>query len=171
MEIVNRAIAQRLKEVRMVGNGINEIIHIDEALHIAEDRGLDLVLVSEEVTPPVVRIQDFKKIEYNKKKARKASKQTNLPLKEIYFKVNISDHDLSTKVSKIDNFLKRGNKVKISVRLKGRENDSPERAVDLIKRVVSLVECQYNIIPGPMAIAILEPVSTTNKKTPTKPAK
>ena len=120
-------------------------------------------MVSEEVSPPVVRIQDHKKIEYNKKKARKASKPINKPLKEIYFKINISDHDLATKVSKINTFLKRGSKVKISVRLKGRERDNPERAVDLIKRVTSIVECQYNIIPGPVAIAILEPVSTKKK--------
>ena len=163
MEIVNQAIAKRLNDVRMVGNGTNKIISITEALTIAQEKGLDLVLVSEEVTPPVVRIQDHKKIEYNKKKARKASKPVNKPLKEIYFKINISDHDLGTKISKIDNFLKRGSKVKISVRLKGRERDNPERALELIKRVASKIECQCNIVPGPVAIAILEPINTKKK--------
>lgn len=162
MEILSRASAQNLSQVRMVGNGLNEIIHISEAFGRAEDLGLDLVLVSTDVKPPVVRIQDFKKIEYEKKKARKASKQVS-SLKEIQFKINISDHDLATKISKIEKFLERGDKVKISVRLKGRERENPERAYDLLGRVETAVNCKVNKVPGPMAISILEPVKTTKK--------
>ena len=111
MEILNRKSAHRLDKVRMVGKGINEIIGIEEALSAAEDRGLDLVLVSEDVSPPVVRIQDLKKIEYEKKKARKKKQPTNA-LKEIRFLINISDHDLAIKTDKIGKFLEKGNKVK-----------------------------------------------------------
>jgi len=147
----------------MVGNGLNEIIHISEAFGRAEDLGLDLVLVSTDVKPPVVRIQDFKKIEYEKKKARKANKQVS-SLKEIQFKINISDHDLATKINKIEKFLERGDKVKISVRLKGRERENPERAYDLLNRVETSVECKANKIPGPMAISILEPIKGASGK-------
>ncbi len=165
MEILNRASASKLSTVRMVGDDINEIVNIQEAMARAEDMGLDLVLVSGDARPPVVRIQDFKKIEYEKKKARKSTKQST-SIKEIQFKINISDHDLATKVSKIEKFLERGDKVKISVRLKGREKENPGRALDLIDRVGKSVECKVNTVPGGFAMAILEPV-----KAPTKGAK
>lgn len=144
----------------MVGEGVNEVISITEALKRAEEIGLDLVLVSSDAKPPVVRIQDFKKIEYEKKKAKKAQK-TSSALKEIQFKINISEHDLATKISKIDKFLKRGDKVKISVRLKGRERETPERAHNLLERVEKAVECKVTKIGGPIAMAILEPVKQT----------
>lgn len=165
LEILSRTAAHHLSQVRMVGNGVNEIVHISEAFSRAEDLGLDLVLVSTDVTPPVVRIQDFKKIEYEKKKARKASKQVS-SLKEVQFKVNISDHDLATKISKIEKFLERGDKVKISVKLKGRERESPERAHELLRRVENTVDCKISRIPGPMPMTILEPAKTssTSKK-------
>ena len=158
MEILDRASAMqhRLNKVRFVGEGVNEIIHISDAFTRAEDMGLDLVLVSDEVKPPVVRVQDFKKLEYEKKKAKKATKQTST-LKEIQFKVNISDHDLETKGSKIEKFLERGDKVKISVRLKGRERENPERALELVKRVGAMIDCKFSLIPGPVASGILEP--------------
>lgn len=162
LEIISRASAHKLNKVRMVGDGVNEIIHINEAFGRAEDLGLDLVLVSSDARPPVVRIQDFKKIEYEKKKAKKANRQTSM-LKEIQFKINISDHDLMTKISKIDKFLKRGDKVKVSVRLKGRERENPERAHDLIERVASEVDCKVNKIGGPVAMAILEPNKVAGK--------
>ncbi len=162
MEVISRATAHKLSKVRMVGKGINEIVHITEALEKAEVDGLDLVLVSDEVQPPVVRIQDFKKIEYERKKARKVHKPSML--KEIQFKVNISDHDLQTKIAKINSLLNQGDKVKISVRLKGRERETPERAEALIDRVGQGVTCKFSKIPGPIPSAILEPAKIIVKK-------
>ena len=157
MEILTKGKASKLNKVRMVGRGLNKIIHISQALEEAEGQGLDLVLVSEEVVPPVVRIQDFKKIEYEKKKARKASRQVSI-LKEIQLKVNISEHDLATKLNHIAKFLGRGDKVKVSVRLKGREKETPERAHDLIHKIGEASECKVSKISGPIAMAILEPL-------------
>ena len=157
MEILSRKSARRLDKVRIVGKGVNEIIGIDAALLAAEDRGLDLVLVSEDVSPPVVRIQDLKKIEYEKKKARK-KKQPTSSLKEIRFLINISDHDLAIKTAKIGKFLEKGNKVKVSVRLKGREREKPQRAQELIQKVAESLPCKMMKVSGPMAIAILEPL-------------
>ena len=71
LEILNKNNIRGLNKVRMVGRDTNEIIHIEEALELADDQGLDLILVSRDVSPPVVRIQDLKKIEYEKKKAKK----------------------------------------------------------------------------------------------------
>lgn len=163
MKIIKRADARHLKDVRFVGKGTNEIVNISEVFDDAEESGLDVVLVSEDVTPPVVRIQDFKKLEYEKKKAKKQGKQPTSSLKEIQLKINISDHDLETKVNRIKKFLERGDKVKIMVRLKGRERENPERAKELIERVAGSVECKANNMPGPIAMAILEPVKAKGK--------
>jgi len=148
--------ARSVPRVRLVGEGTNEIVPIEAALRQADDVGLDLVVVSDKSDPPVVRIQDFKKLEYEKKKA-KAKQTKSSELKEIQLKVNISPHDLETKISAIRRFLERGDKVKLSVRLKGRERESPERAQALIHRVAETVQCRASRLPGPMTIAILEP--------------
>ncbi len=159
MEVINRTNSRQYSQVRLVGEDVNEIVAIGDALRRAEDEGLDLCLVSDKSTPPVVRLQDFKKLLYEQKKAK--SKQTKgSELKEIQFKINISDHDLQTKMNNITKFLERGDKVKIIVRLRGREREAPERARALIDRVTSVVKCKVSTVPGPIAIAILEPVKT-----------
>ena len=156
MEILNRQDALALKRVRLVYDGGNDIVDASEAWEKAEETGLDLVLVSDETTPPVVRIQDFKKIEYEKKKQRKQAKRFDV--KEIRFMANISDHDFQTKMSKISKFLEKGHKVKVTVRLKGRERELPERAHAIINRVGEAIECKLTRVPGPMATAVLEPL-------------
>lgn len=155
MDILTRALARNFPRVRLVGEGFNDIVPVEEALRKADDDGLDLVVVSDKSDPIVVRIQDYKKIEYEKKKARQKQTRTS-ELKEIQLKVNISDHDLETKMNSIRKFLERGDKVKLMVRLKGRERESPERATQLIQKVVDTVTCKYTKLPGPINIAILE---------------
>lgn len=162
MKVLERADLRMMKEVRLVGEGRNDIVQALEALRLAEEEGLDLVLVSApEAIPPVVRIEDFKKLQYEKKKKLKANRQTS-DLKEIQLKANITDHDLHTKVSAIEKFLGRGDKVKVVVRLKGRERDNPQRAHDLVERVLTSVTVanKAHKIPGPIATAIIEPAST-----------
>ena len=156
MDILSRSDLQPYEKVRLVGKTTNEIVSPQEALDRAEEDGLDLVLVSDQSDPPVVRIQDFKKVQYERKKSRKQGVRRNA-LKEVQFKANISDHDFNTKVGNIRKFLERGDKVKIVVRLKGRERENPERAQAIIARVGEAVECKLNKVPGPIAIAILEP--------------
>ena len=159
MKVLERSDLRTMKDVRLVGEGRNDMVSATEAMRLAEEEGLDLVLVSTpEVIPPVVRIEDFKKLQYEKKKKQKANRQKS-DLKEIQLKANISEHDLHTKVSNIDRFLERGDKVKVIVRLKGRERDNPQRAHDLIDKVIFhvTIACKANKVPGPIATAILEP--------------
>ena len=106
LEVLDRASIRSLNKVRLVTKDSNDIILASEALEIAEDQGLDLVLVSNEVEPPVVRIKDQKKEEYEKKKNRKPTKK--IEVKEIRFMANISDHDLDTKLKSISKFLEKG---------------------------------------------------------------
>lgn len=160
MHILKRADSHAIKNVRLVGEGLNEIVEVDFAFSKADEAGLDLVCVSDKSDPLVVRVLDFKKIQYEQKKA-KSTRPKSSELKEIQLKVNISDHDLATKMSAIERFLSRGDKVKVLVRLKGRERENPERARALLMRVTENVPCKVNRLPGPMTIAILEPVKTT----------
>ena len=158
MEILTRAAARNLTKVRLVGEGKNDIVPVEEAFRTAEDLGLDLVCVSDKSDPPVVRVQDYKKLIYEQKKARKSqkAKSHNSELKEIQLKINIAEHDLETKLNNVRRFLERGDKVKVMVRLKGRERENPERARELINRVAERVDCKIAQTPGPMNIAILE---------------
>jgi translation initiation factor IF-3 len=138
LDILTRAMARQVPRVRLVGESTNEIVPTEMALRQADDMGLDLVIVSDKSDPPVVRIQDFKKLEYERKKAKQGKTRTS-ELKEIQLKVNISDHDLQTKIGAVKRFLERGDKVKLMVRLKGREREAPERAQALIHKVAEAV--------------------------------
>jgi translation initiation factor IF-3 len=155
LDILTRAMARQVPRVRLVGEDYNEIVPTEVAIRQADEMGLDLVIVSDKSDPPVVRIQDFKKLEYEKKKARQGKTKTS-ELKEIQLKINISDHDLQTKIAAIKKFLERGDKVKLMVRLKGRERETPERAQQLIQKVIDVVPCKASRVPGPVSIAILE---------------
>ena len=161
MKVLERADLRSIGDVRLVGEQGNEIVPVLEAWKKAEEKGLNLVQVSDDDTRPlVVRIQDYNKIMFEKKKAKQAQrKKRRSELKEIQLKANISDHDLQTKVKNIDKFLERGDKVKIIVRLKGRERDHPQRASELVDKVVSMVTASYKFsrLAGPVASGILEP--------------
>ena len=157
MEVFTGADAQRYKEVRLVTKEGNKIVGFSEALRMAELENLDLVCVSNESNPPVCRIQDYKKIMFESKKAKSKRPKRVSVLKEVQFKVNISEHDLQTKLKNVRKFLDRGDKVKISIRLKGRERENPTRGEELLKRIFSEVEAKSSRIPGPQIIALLEP--------------
>ncbi len=155
MQVINRAAARNFTKVRLVGDESNEVVSVLEALSRAEEVGLDLVLISDKGDFPVMRVQDFKKVQYELKKSKK--KQVVQELKEIQLKLNIADHDFQTKMNAIDKFLSRGDKVKVVVRLKGRERENPERARLLLDKVITAARCKSSIVPGPITMAILEP--------------
>ncbi len=156
MQVINRAAARNYTKVRLVGEESNEIVSVLEALSRAEEAGLDLVMISDKGDFPVMRVQDFKKVQYELKKSKK--KQIVQELKEIQLKLNIADHDFHTKMNAIEKFLSRGDKVKVVVRLKGRERENPERARALLEKVITGTKCKASHVPGPITMAILEPV-------------
>ncbi len=155
MQVVTRSDAKEFPKVRLVTEEGNEIVTIDKALAAADEAGLDLVCVSPESSPPVCRIDDFKKLRFESKKT-KTRRQRTSTVKEIQIKVNISDHDLQTKLKSIEKFLARGDKVKLSIRLKGREREHPERATELMEKVIKSVPCKVSHVPGPTTLAMLE---------------
>lgn len=117
------------------------IYAIQDALRLAYERGLDLVEVAPNAVPPVCRLLDFGKFQYEKQKkdreARKAQKV--IEIKEIRLRPRTGEHDLDTKVRQALSFLEEGSKVKVTVRFRGREITHPEIARDQLEEFATKV--------------------------------
>jgi translation initiation factor IF-3 len=113
-----------------------------EALSLARQKGLDLVEIAPEANPPVCRIMDYGKFLYElHKKEHEAKKhQKQIQLKEIKFRPKISIHDYSFKIKHVKRFLEEGNKVKVTIMIRGRERSKPELAQHLMSRILAEVE-------------------------------
>lgn len=108
---------------------------LPDALRKAQSLGLDLVEVAPNANPPVCRIIDFGKFRYQLAKQEKDKRQSSSKLKEIKFRVNIDPHDYHTKVRRGEEFLDKGNKVKVQLQFRGREMAHQELGMQLMHRV------------------------------------
>jgi translation initiation factor IF-3 len=130
-------------EVRLVGAAGEQIgvVRIEEALRLAQDADLDLVEVAPDAKPPVAKLMDFGKFKYEAaQKIREARKnQVNTVLKTVRFGLKIDDHDYGTKRGQIEKFLKAGDKVKVIVVFRGREQSRPEMGVKLLQKLAEEV--------------------------------
>ncbi|CAH8717158.1 translation initiation factor IF-3 [Paenibacillus thiaminolyticus] len=159
----------RAKEVRLVGPE-GEQIGIKpyrEALQMAYDANMDLVNVAPQAKPPVCRIMDYGKFRYEQQKKEKEARknQKTVDIKEVWFRANIDEHDFQTKLRNVLKFLREGDKVKCSVRFRGREIAHAAIGKKVLDRV--LVEanelCIVERVPkleGRSMIMILAPKST-----------
>jgi translation initiation factor IF-3 len=113
------------------------VMPTSQAVQMAHDRGLDLVEIAPTAQPPVCRIMDYGKFLYEEhKKSHEAKKhQKQIQLKEIKFRPKISIHDYDFKMKHVKRFLGEGNKVKITVMLRGREKQKPELGFQILDRV------------------------------------
>ena len=129
----------RVPEVRLVGpNGEQVgIVRVEDALRLAQEADLDLVEVAPEARPPVCKLMDFGKFKYEADmKAREARRnQANTVLKEIRFRLKIDPHDYGTKKGHVERFLKAGDKVKVMIMFRGREQSRPEMGLRLLRRL------------------------------------
>lgn len=108
--------------VRVVGEGIeSKVVSILEARSMAREMGLDLVEINGNIDTPIMKITNYEKLVYEMKRAAKKNKQNNKPLKEIQLSVNIGKHDLETKAKHAKSFLEDGHKVKVVLKMRGRE--------------------------------------------------
>jgi translation initiation factor IF-3 len=137
----------RVREVRLIRDeGERQgVIATLEALEMARNMGLDLVEVAPQAVPPVVKIMDYGKYKFeNEKKVRDSKKkQKLLKLKEIRMQPKIDEHDLDFKSKHVREFLGEGNKVKVTVRFRGRELAHTELGLDVLKDVLARVEGDY----------------------------
>ncbi|WP_248929938.1 translation initiation factor IF-3 [Paenibacillus hamazuiensis] len=134
----------RAKEVRLIGSNGDQlgIKPFREALQIAQDAGLDLVNVAPTAKPPVCRIMDYGKYRYEMQKKEKEARKNQkiVELKEVRFSATIDEHDFQTKLRNVIKFLKDGDKVKMSVRFRGREIAHADIGQKVLERVAAEVE-------------------------------
>ena len=129
----------RVPEVRLVGPNGEQIgvIRIEEAIRLAQENDLDLVEVAPEARPPVAKIMDYGKYKYQEAlKARENRRsQVNAVVKEMKIRPRIESHDYDTKKNHIERFLLGGDKVKVTIMFRGREQSRPEMGYKLLARL------------------------------------
>ena len=171
---INRQI--RSREVFLIDeNGEQKgVMNTYDAFRLAEEAGLDLVEVSPMANPPVCKILDFGKYRYEMEKKQKEAKknQAVTKLKEVRMQSKIADNDINTKSKAISEFLGEGNKVKVSIRFKGRTMTHPElgkEVLDTILVKLSEMGCAFNLdksafMEGKMMSMMLSPAKSSKPK-------
>ena len=159
----------RAKEVRLVGANGEQIgiTPFRDALQMAYDANLDLVNVAPQAKPPVCRIMDYGKFRYEQQKKEKEARKNQkiVDVKEVWFRANIEEHDFQTKLRNVVKFLSDGDKVKCSVRFRGREITHAEIGRRVLERVKTEVADLCTIerqpkLEGRSMIMILAPKTT-----------
>lgn len=153
-------------EVRLIGADGSQIgvVRIADALVKAEEAGLDLVEISPNASPPVCRIMDFGKYQYEESKQKHAAKrkQKQIQVKEIKFRPGTDIGDYEVKLRNLKRFLENGDKAKITLRFRGREMAHQELGMKLLKRVeADLVDYgvveQFPRLEGRQMVMVLQP--------------
>ncbi len=132
------------KEVRLVGEDGEQlgIVSLAEAMKMAEDKELDLVKIAPTAKPPVCKIIDYNKFKYEQSRREKEAKkkQKTVELKEVRLSPNIDSNDLNTKVNNARKFIGKGNKVKITLRFRGREMAHMQQSRHILDDFAKLLE-------------------------------
>lgn len=153
-------------EVRLIGAEGEQIgvVTRDDALDRSANLGLDLVIVADNADPPVCKIMDYGKFKYEeqKKKNEARKKQKTIDVKEIKLRPNIDSHDYDVKMRSMVKFLKEGDKVKVTMRFRGREMAHQNLGLDVLHRVrddleeLSKIE-QFPKMEGRQMVMVLSP--------------
>lgn len=151
------------------------VVPTSKALEMAEAKNLDLIKISPNANPPVCKILDYGKFKYELIKKEKESKKNQqiVNLKEIRMSMRVEEHDLNIKVKSCRKFLEDGDKVKVSVRFKGREIAYSSKGVDLLNRFAQKIADVGQIekdakLEGRSAVLFLKPYADKDKKQNTK---
>jgi len=149
----------------------------DSALALADERELDLVLISPNAEPPVARVMDYGKYRYDKQKREKEAKkkQKVIEIKEIRLSTFIDAHDLETKAAAAIRFLGDGDKIKVNLRFKGRERGRTERGYEVVNRFLEMLSAHGTpekepIMEGRSLAVTLAPVANKKAKAAVAPA-
>ena len=156
-------------EVRVISSTGEQlgILSVREALNKAEDEGFDLVEISPNANPPVCKITDYGKLKYKEQKSKKEAKkkQKTIEIKEIKMRPGIDKHDYNVKLKALSKFIGGGNKVKISMRFRGREIEHKNLGFNLLNKlteeVANIAEIEVPPKPeGRQIVMVLVPVSS-----------
>lgn len=169
---INRQITAAKVRVVIEGKGV-ELVDTKDAIRSAEEAGMDLVEVSAGQDPPVCKIIDFGKWRFDQQKKKKlqAKNQHVVEIKEVKFKPKIGDHDYEIKRRKAVEFLEEGDKVKVSLRFRGREIAHPEIGMALVHRFLKDLESLAAAespprMEGRQIVCFLAPTGVAKKKKP-----
>ncbi len=177
---INRQI--RAREVFLIDESGNQkgVMGTFDALKLSEEAGLDLVEVSPTANPPVCKILDYGKYRYEMEKKQKEAKKNQVvtKLKEVRMQSKIAEGDINTKSKAIAEFLSEGNKVKVSIRFKGRTMTHPELGKDVLDTILvklTQMECPFNLdksafMEGKMMSIMLSPSKSSRQKAKSAPA-
>ena len=139
---INEAISAR--QVRVIDDegGQLGILPIEQALALAEEQGLDLVEVSPQADPPVCRVMDYGKYKYQlaKRASEAKKKQVKVEIKEVKMRPKTEEHDFQFKIKHARRFLEEGNKVKLTIMFRGRENAHPEQGMMQLEKAVEALK-------------------------------
>ena len=128
----------RDKELRVIDSDGNQlgIMSLRQALEIAEQKNLDLVKIAPQANPPVCKIIDYGKFRFEQAKREKEARKNQrvVEIKEVRLSLNIDTHDFETKRNHALRFISEGNKVKVSIRFRGREMGHPELGLEIMRR-------------------------------------
>ncbi len=123
----------------------------EEALALAQEQGKDLIIISDQVDPPVARITDFDKFRYQHEKQEKEKKKQQAQkgageVKHIRFSGRAAENDLKTKIRQVEKFLDHGAKVELMLVLRGREKANKTWAYERLDHFLSLIETEYKVV-------------------------
>jgi translation initiation factor IF-3 len=139
----------RDRQVRVIGPNGDQlgIMSAAQALQKAAEMNLDLVKIAPQATPPVCKIIDYGKFRFEQAKREKEAKKNQhiVDIKEIRLSLNIDTHDFNTKVGHAQRFLKAGDKVKVSIRFRGREMGHPEHGHEIMRRFAEALSDVANV--------------------------
>ena len=168
----------RAREVRVINGATNEqlgVLKLQDALRKAEELGLDLVEVAANANPPVCRIVDFGKYRYELAKQEK-DKKSNAggKVKEVKFRVNIDSHDYLTKIRHAEEFLDKGNKLKVQLQFRGRQMAHQELGMAVVLRVKEDLATMGHVDMEPKLVGrainmVLSPLPANKRKRRFKP--
>ena len=167
----------RAREVRVINGANGEqlgVLKLPDALRKAEEMGLDLVEVAPNANPPVCRIVDFGKYRYELAKQEKDKKSHAGKVKEVKFRVNIDHHDYLTKIRHAEEFLDKGNKLKVQLQFRGRQMAHQELGMAVVLRVKEDLATMGNVDMEPKLVGrainmVMSPLPANKRKRRFKP--
>lgn len=164
---INRQItAEKIRLVGADGEMVG-VVALRDGLRAAEDAGLDLVEISPNAVPPVCKVLDYGKFRYHEQKKQQEAKkkQKVIQIKEIKLRPNIDPHDLGIKLKAVEKFLAEGDKVKFTMRFRGREMAHQDIGLNLLKKVQEMLEGKIKVdhypkVEGRQAVMVVSPAPT-----------
>ncbi|MBN2874504.1 MAG: translation initiation factor IF-3 [Spirochaetales bacterium] len=170
----------RVREVRLIDDAGEQkgVLPTAEALRMAKDIGLDLVEIAPQSNPPVCKILDYGKFKFEQEKKLKDNRkhQKIVKIKEVRMQPKIDDHDLDFKSKHVRGFLQEGNKVKVTIRFRGRELAHTEIGEEVLRSVLTKIEGLYVMESPPrmegrfMSMMLIPKAPVIKKPEPARPA-